>query len=111
MKKDKDNTPKPGSRTISRRTILKAPIVGAAALAAPGLLISEAHAAGKYMNLDSFKGANIDWRMAAGEKITVGVIPAGYFKNLDVVLDDFKTLTGVDAVSYTHLTLPTKMIV
>ena len=97
MKNDKDNTPKPGSRTISRRTILKAPIVGAAALAAPGLLISEAHAAGKYMNLDSLKGANIDWRMAAGEKITVGVIPAGYFKNLDVVLGDFKTLTGVDA--------------
>ena len=48
------------------------------------------------MNLEAFKAAKIDWRMAAGEKITVGVIPAGYFKNLDAVLEDFRTLTGVD---------------
>lgn len=86
-----------GSHRISRRTFLKTPVAGAVALAAPGLLIGEAHAAGKHMDLESFKGANIDWRMAEGEKITVGVIPAGYFKNLDVVLEDFRTLTGVEA--------------
>ena len=97
MKKDNDNKPPPATRTIPRRTILKAPLAGAAALAAPGLLIGPAHAAGKHMNLDSLQAANIDWRMAEGEKITIGVIPAGYFKNLDAVLADFKTLTGVDA--------------
>ena len=97
MTKDNDRQPQEGSRTISRRTILKAPLAGAAVLAAPGLLIGEAHAAGKHMDFESFKGASIDWRMAAGEKITVGVIPAGYFKNLETVLEDFKTLTGVEA--------------
>ena len=75
MTRDNDKQPRTGSRTIPRRTILKAPLAGAAALAAPGLLIGEAHAAGKHMDLESFKGASIDWRMAAGEKITVGVIP------------------------------------
>jgi len=94
---DRENKPRSPSRTVSRRTVLKLPLAGAAALAAPGLLIGEAHAAGKYMDLESFGGANIDWRMAEGEKITVGVIPAGYFKNLDTMMSDFKTLTGVDA--------------
>ena len=49
------------------------------------------------MDLDSIRGAAIDWRMAEGETITIGVIPAGYFENLNTVLADFKTLTGVDA--------------
>ena len=94
---DRKNKPSSNSRTLSRRSLLKAPLAGAAVLAAPGLLIGEAHAAGKYMDLASFKAANINWRMAEGEKITVGVIPAGYFKNLDAMMSDFKTLTGVDA--------------
>ena len=94
---DRENKPSPNSRTLSRRSLLKVPLAGAAVLAAPGLLIGEAHAAGKYMDLASFKAANINWRMAEGEKITVGVIPAGYFKNLDAMMSDFKTLTGVDA--------------
>lgn len=86
-----------GAQTISRRSILKVPLAGAAVIAAPGLLIGQAHAAGKHMNLDSFRSANIDWRMAEGEQITVGVIPAGYFKNLEAVLEDFERLTGVEA--------------
>jgi len=94
---DRENKPNSNPRTLSRRSLLKAPLAGAAVLAAPGLLISEAHAAGKYMDLASFKAANINWRMAEGEKITIGVIPAGYFKNLDTMMSDFKTLTGVDA--------------
>lgn len=94
---DRENKPRRNSRTLSRRTLLKAPLAGAAVLAAPGLLIGEAHAAGRYMDLESFKAAKINWRMAEGEKITVGVIPAGYFKNLDTMMPDFKTLTGVDA--------------
>ena len=94
---DRENKPNSNPRTLSRRSLLKAPLAGAAVLAAPGLLISEAHAAGKYMDLASFKAANINWRMAEGEKITIGVIPAGYFKNLDAMMSDFKTLTGVDA--------------
>ncbi len=97
MKKDKDNNQKSRTGTVRRRTVIKAPLAAAAAIAAPGLLMGKAHAAGKYMNLDSLKAANIDWRMAAGSKITVGVIPAGYFKNLETVLSDFEALTGVEA--------------
>lgn len=97
MTQDKDPKPHLCSRRIKRRELLKASIAGAATLAAPRLLIGDAHAAGKHMNLDAFKAAKIDWRMAAGEKITVGVIPAGYFNNLEAVIEDFRTLTGVDA--------------
>lgn len=82
---------------VSRRRVLKSTLAGATTLAAPGLLIGRAHAAGKYMDLESIQGASIDWRMADGESITVAVIPAGYFKNLEEVMPDFKTLTGVDA--------------
>ena len=86
----------PGS-SLSRRDILKTGLAGTAALAAPGLLIGQAHAAGEYMNLDSFRGASIDWRMAKGESINIGVIPAGYFKNLEAMMGDFRTLTGINA--------------
>ncbi|MGB7300496.1 MAG: sugar ABC transporter substrate-binding protein [Burkholderiaceae bacterium] len=86
-----------GNHNNKRRTILKGAVGAGVAVGAPGLLIGAAHAAGKHMDLDSLRGASIDWQMAKGEKITVGVIPAGYFKNLDTVMADFKTLTGVDA--------------
>jgi len=49
------------------------------------------------MDLGSFQSAKIDWRQAKGSKITIGVIPAGYFKNLETVLPDFVELTGIDA--------------
>ena len=71
---------------VSRRTLLKTTLAGATVLAAPGLLIGRAHAAGQYMDLESFQGAGIDWRMADGERITIAVIPAGYFKNLEKVM-------------------------
>lgn len=85
------------SGSVSRRDVLKTTLAGAATLAAPGLLIDRAHAAGQYMDLASFQGAGINWRMAEGEKITIAVIPAGYFNNLETVLPDFVTLTGVEA--------------
>ena len=96
MNTRKDDT-RPLPARISRRTALKTTLVGTMALAAPAILSRRAQAAGEFMDLGSFQGASIDWRMAEGEQITAGVIPAGYFKNLDTVLPDFKALTGVDA--------------
>jgi len=90
-----DRRPRHG--TLSRRSILEMPLAAAAAFTAPGLLIGKAHAAGRYMDLESFRGAGIDWRMAEGARITVGVIPAGYFKNLEAVMGDFEALTGIQA--------------
>lgn len=82
---------------ISRRTALKATASGLAMIAAPAILTNRAHAAGAHMDLDSLRGAKIDWRQAEGSNITIGVIPAGYFKNLEAVLPDFAELTGVNA--------------
>lgn len=95
-----DKPHSPGRRQpghVTRRDVLKTTLAGATTLAAPGLMIGRAHAAGEYMDLASFQGAGIDWRMAEGEKITIAVIPAGYFNNLETVLPDFVTLTGIDA--------------
>lgn len=82
---------------ITRRTALKTAASGLALVAAPAVLTRSVHAAGTHMNLDSLRAAKIDWRQAEGSKITIGVIPAGYFKNLEAVLPDFVELTGVDA--------------
>ena len=82
MPEENNQTRRPALK-LSRRSLLKAGLAGAATLAAPGLLIGRAHAAGQYMDLESFRGAGIDWRMAEGEQITVAVIPAGYFNNLE----------------------------
>jgi len=82
---------------LTRRDVLKTTVAGVVALTAPAVITRRAHAAGKYMDLDALRGASIDWRMAAGESITAGVIPAGYFKNLETVLPDFNELTGVNA--------------
>ena len=97
MAKETDATRQTLSTSISRRQMLKTTLAGVATVSAPGLLIGQAHAAGQFMDLDSFRGAKIDWRMAEGETITIGVIPAGYFENLDKVLPDFETLTGINA--------------
>ncbi len=82
---------------VTRRTALKVTAAGLATMAAPGILTQGAHAAGKNMDLDSFRQAGIDWRQAEGANITIGVIPAGYFQNLEAVLEDFVELTGVNA--------------
>ena len=62
---------------ITRRSILKTAVSGAALLAAPALMSGPARAAGQYMDLGSLQGAKIDWRQAEGANITIGVIPAG----------------------------------
>ena len=97
MSKETDAQQPTTSTTLTRRSMLKTTMVGLAALGAPGLLIGRAHAAGQFMDLESFRGAKINWRMAEGETITIGVIPAGYFDNLEHVLPDFETLTGINA--------------
>lgn len=81
---------------LNRRQLLKSSLAGAAALAAPSIITRRAWAAGEHMDLGAFEKAAIDWRMAEGSQITIGVIPAGYFNNLETVLPDFETLTGVD---------------
>ena len=88
---------KPAPHAVTRRTALKAAAGAAALVAAPALLSGRARAAGQYMDLEALRGAKIDWRQAEGAQITIGVIPAGYFKNLETVLPDFVELTGVEA--------------
>ena len=74
---------------IDRRTALRGAASTAALLAAPALLTRRARA-------ETSIGGDIDWKQAAGTAITVGVIPAGYFQNLEAVLPQFKELSGVD---------------
>lgn len=83
-----------GRHKVSRRRLLQTSAVGAAMLAAPGVLGSQAFAQGKF---DALENAKIDWRQAEGSTITIGVIPAGYFKNLEALLPDFQSLTGIEA--------------
>jgi multiple sugar transport system substrate-binding protein len=93
--------PKPPGRPgfhhpVSRRTILRAAVSGAAILAAPSILSGRARAATTAVDFSSLRNAKIDWRQAAGASITIGVIPAGYFTNLEAVLPAFAELTGVN---------------
>jgi multiple sugar transport system substrate-binding protein len=74
---------------ISRRAALKGAASTAALLAAPALLTGRARA-------QASLGGDIDWKQASGTAITVGVIPAGYFQNLEALLPQFRELSGVD---------------
>ena len=68
----------------------------AAALGAAGLAsgwVGDALAQGA--DLAPYKSAKIDWRQAAGESISVAVIPASYFDNLIGLLPQFEELTGI----------------
>lgn len=76
---------------IGRRTLLK---TSAAALAAPMILGKRAFA---QSGLSAIADAGIDWGQAKGSAITIGVIPAGYFQNLDALMPEFNALTGIDA--------------
>lgn len=79
---------------LDRRTVLKG---GAAILAAPALLTGRRPAMAQGMDTASFEAASINWRQAEGADITIGVIPAGYFNNLEAVLPAFRELTGINA--------------
>jgi multiple sugar transport system substrate-binding protein len=86
---------KSGPSTINRRAVLRGSVSGLAILAAPAILTgtSRAFAAA---DLSSFQKAKIDWKQAAGASITIGVIPAGYFDNLETLLPGFSELTGIN---------------
>jgi len=88
------STKSSGFRTIDRRTALKRLSAGMAVLAAPAILRGTAAGA---QGVDAYAAANIDWRRAEGADITIGVIPAGYFQNLDALLPVFRDLTGINA--------------
>lgn len=74
---------------VGRRAVLKGAASAAALVAAPALLTRRARA-------QAAVGGDIDWKQAAGTAITVGVIPAGYFQNLEAVLPQFRELSGID---------------
>ena len=77
-------------KKISRRKFVKNSVYTGLALGVfPGILTYPSDALA-----ESF-GANINWRQAEGSEITVGLIPAGYFKNLANVKSTFEDLTGV----------------
>lgn len=94
MKLHKTQETNPSQTGITRRKLLSTSAVAASALAVPGILPRRASAQGTFASLE---GAGIDWRQAAGSQITIGVIPAGYFKNLEALLPAFNELTGIDA--------------
>jgi multiple sugar transport system substrate-binding protein len=75
-----------------RRQVLQAGPVISLAIGAPWVA-KYAYAEG---NLDVYRAAKLDWRQAQGEKITVAVIPAGYFQALIDLAKDFEQLTGVE---------------
>lgn len=81
---------------IPRRTLLKATAAGLAVLATPAVLSRRAWAAASSVDFASLKNAKIDWQQAKGASITIGVIPAGYFNNLEAVLPKFTELSGVN---------------
>ena len=81
---------------IPRRTLLKATAAGLAVLATPAVLSRRAWAAASSVDFASLKNAKIDWQQAKGASITIGVIPAGYFNNLEAVLPKFTELSGIN---------------
>ena len=91
-----DRTDGTGKATVGRRAFLTTTAAGLTALAAPAFLTRGAFAADGNAAYASLKDAGIDWQQAKGAAITIGVIPAGYFNNLEAVLPAFRDLTGID---------------
>src|SRR5689334_1269664 len=81
---------------INRRAVLKATVSSAAMLTAPAIILGHSRNAAAQNEIAPFGKAKIDWRQAQGASITIGVIPAGYFDNLEAVLPSFKELTGIN---------------
>jgi len=80
------------SRPGRRSALGRAAALGGAAAAAQALPW-QALAQGD--ELAAYRSAKIDWRQAAGESITVAVIPASYFENLIGLQPQFEALTGI----------------
>lgn len=78
----------------TRRIFLKTSTAAAALIGFGPAILRQA--AAQEADLAAYKSAKIDWRQAAGETITVAVIPASYFDNLISLEPQFKALTGID---------------
>lgn len=84
-----------GMGRLARRKVLKSgALMGASALAAPWILSRRTRA--QSADLAAYQAAQIDWRQAEGESLSVAVIPAGYFDNLLALMPAFKELSGID---------------
>lgn len=83
-----DRDPHSPSQPSRRHALKQAAAVGMAA-ASPRLLFAQGDDLGPYTS------AKINWKQAAGESISVAVIPASYFENLISLLPQFESLTGV----------------
>ncbi len=77
----------------TRRALLKAGLATSAALVGSPALIRPSTA--QEADLAPYQSAKIDWKQAAGESITVAVIPASYFDNLIALQPQFEALTGL----------------
>jgi multiple sugar transport system substrate-binding protein len=75
----------------TRRRALQAASAGVVAATTPTWLTS----AFAQDDLGPYRSAKINWQQAAGESISVAVIPASYFDNLLALLPQFEALTGV----------------
>lgn len=87
-----DLHPAPEAASTSRRRFMGQAAALGAGLAGSGW-IGEALA--QEPDLAPYRAAKIDWRQAAGEQISVAVIPASYFENLLTLLPQFEALTGI----------------
>jgi ABC-type glycerol-3-phosphate transport system substrate-binding protein len=88
----KPATPPQPFQPARRKALAQAASLGAIAAAAPVLAPA---ARAQDHDLAAYQKAKIDWRQAAGESITVAVIPASYFDNLGTLVPQFEALTGV----------------
>lgn len=75
-----------------RRRFLAGAAAGVSALALPAYV---RRASAQDADLAPYEAANIDWKQATGEAITVAVIPAAYFDNLAAITPQFEVLTGI----------------
>lgn len=75
-----------------RRALQQGLALGAATIAGPWLAQA---AQAQDADLTPYHAAKIDWKQAAGESISVAVIPASYFDNLVGLAPQFEALTGI----------------
>ena len=78
MKRNPEHT---GKANHGRRRALQQGVALGAAIAGAPWVLRYAHAQGA-PDLGAYQKAKINWRLAEGQRVTVAVIPAGYFQNL-----------------------------
>jgi multiple sugar transport system substrate-binding protein len=91
---DRGPTDRRSGGVTRRKVVRTGALLGASALAAPWIMRSRAKA--QTADLAAYQSANIDWRQAEGEALSVAVISAGYFDNLLTLMPAFKELSGID---------------